>query len=162
MTEQLERLVTVLGAIGVLCLIGYAIGQFLRAFACRRKRPALTLATQWRAFAPPQRTGKAMKPEHQHLNGAKVRDLVTGIEGIAISISYHLNGCVRVCIQPEPADNKPADQVEWCDIQQVRRIGVGVRHELGLSRETAGAEAQGTGSARPAAVGGPQKDAPRI
>ncbi len=154
MINQLTTLATLLGVIGVLCLVGYAVGQFLRAADCRRKRPEYTLATQWRAFTPPQRTGRPMKHEHEHLLGAAVRDVVTGLSGIAISVSYFVNGCVRICIQPRCTDNKPATEVEWVDLQQVEKISAGVRPDLGLI--------DGNGESRhPLCSGGPQKDAPR-
>lgn len=99
-----------------------------------------------------------MNEREQELMGAKVRDLVTGIEGIVTSVAYWMNGCVRVCVQPPTHDNKPADTVEWCDVQQVERIGDGVRPALGLEPEIVA----GSAPDYPTAVGGPQKDAPRL
>lgn len=33
--------------------------------------------------------------------GQKVRDMISGNEGTAVAITTWLNGCVRICIQPE-------------------------------------------------------------
>ena len=33
--------------------------------------------------------------------GQKVRDTISGNEGTAVAITTWLNGCVRICIQPE-------------------------------------------------------------
>jgi len=101
-----------------------------------------------------------MDPKHEHLLGAEVRDVVTGLAGIAISVSYFVNGCVRVCIQPRAKDNKPASEVEWVDLQQVEHVGVGVRPDLGLIAPNGGAMAPPADFAR-GSTGGPQKDAPR-
>lgn len=159
MTDRLTAFITTFAALAVVWLIGYAAIQFTRAVTGRRtKCPEFTIATPWRAFTSTKEKAKAMNHEHQHLIGAKARDLVTGIEGIITAVSYYLNGCVRVCIQPLAKDHKPADEVEWCDVQQVRRIGVGVRQQMGL----AGTEAEPpVDHPRTAAVGGPQKDAPK-
>lgn len=40
--------------------------------------------------------------------GMKVRDKITGVEGIAVARTEWLNGCDRICIQPEGIkDGKP-------------------------------------------------------
>lgn len=42
--------------------------------------------------------------------GDKVRDNITGIEGICIARTVWINGCVRICIQPQEAkDGKPVE-----------------------------------------------------
>lgn len=54
--------------------------------------------------------------------GSRVRDNVTTLEGIAISRTEYLNGCVRYGIQPQIVkDGKSAD-VEWVDEQQMEII----------------------------------------
>lgn len=99
-----------------------------------------------------------MKQEHQNLMGAEVRDAVTGLTGVVTAITYYLNGCVRVCVQPPSRENQVADTVEWCDVQQVERIGVGVRERMGLLRDRA---PEPPADFPQLNVGGPQKDAPR-
>lgn len=56
--------------------------------------------------------------EHNFKLGQRLRDRVTGIEGIATSKVEYLNGCVQYCIQPEAKDNKNVDH-EYFDIQQL-------------------------------------------
>lgn len=88
--------------------------------------------------------------QHEDLLGTEVLDLVTQLEGIVTAVSYYLNGCVRVCVQPRSEENKPATEVEWCDVQQVRVRGAGVRRSMGIDAQTS------------TPAGGPQKrDAPR-
>jgi hypothetical protein len=42
--------------------------------------------------------------------GSKVRDVITGLEGIAICRAVWLNGCVRITVQPqETKDGKTVD-----------------------------------------------------
>lgn len=45
--------------------------------------------------------------------GQKVKDTITGLEGIAIARTEWLYGCKRITIQPQGVtdDNKPADPV---------------------------------------------------
>lgn len=51
-------------------------------------------------------------------NGDIIEDAVTGLKGMVISIVEHLNGCVRLEIQPkELKDGKPVDST-WIDIDQ--------------------------------------------
>lgn len=40
--------------------------------------------------------------------GSKVKDSVTGLEGIAIARTQWLHGCVRISIQPQGLDDKGA------------------------------------------------------
>jgi hypothetical protein len=54
--------------------------------------------------------------------GDKIRDVITGLEGIMVCRSEWLNKCVRVTIQPQEAkDGKPVDSY-CCDIEQVEVI----------------------------------------
>ncbi len=48
--------------------------------------------------------------------GDRVKDKITGLEGIAVGITNYLYGCRRVSIQPEQVkDHKPAD---WFTIDE--------------------------------------------
>lgn len=53
--------------------------------------------------------------------GLSVRDIVTGLEGIAVSATLYLNGCLHYCIQKRGADKdgKPFE-LEWVDAQQIQ------------------------------------------
>lgn len=59
--------------------------------------------------------------------GRKVRDKVSGIEGIAVSRTEFLNGCVRYSIQPKPAKKDGSIPGElWFDVKQLEVVGPGV------------------------------------
>ena len=54
--------------------------------------------------------------------GKKIKDKVSGMEGMVVSITHFLNGCVRVSIQPPvDQDNKMQDE-RWFDYQQVELV----------------------------------------
>lgn len=54
--------------------------------------------------------------------GSRVRDLITGLTGIAIARTEWLYGCARVVVEPtELRDGKPMDAV-WFDEQRVEEI----------------------------------------
>lgn len=57
--------------------------------------------------------------------GEKVRDTVTGFEGIAVARLEYLNGCVQYCVQPPAKDNK-VEEGTWVDEAQLQAVGVGV------------------------------------
>lgn len=38
--------------------------------------------------------------------GDKVKDTITGFEGIAVAITFWLNGCTRISVQKEKLDEK--------------------------------------------------------
>ncbi len=55
--------------------------------------------------------------------GFKVRDCVTGFEGVATSVSFDLPGCVMVTVQPTmDKDNKIPDS-RWVDHKRLEVIG---------------------------------------
>ena len=58
--------------------------------------------------------------------GRRVKDLVTGIEGIAVGRCEYLNGCVQIYIRPKA--KKTGEEVEgiWADDIQVKDLGPGV------------------------------------
>lgn len=54
--------------------------------------------------------------------GDKVKDAVTGFEGVVIARSEYLNGCIRYGVQsPKLKDNKPQD-CEWIDQGQLSLV----------------------------------------
>lgn len=61
--------------------------------------------------------------EHFKLLGFKVRDIVTGFEGIAESVSFDLYGCVQYVIRP-PIDKKKSEQPpgHWFDAKRLEKI----------------------------------------
>ena len=54
--------------------------------------------------------------------GDLVKDLVTGLEGVAIAECRYLNGCVQFEIQPE-AEYNILPKSEWVDKIQIRKTG---------------------------------------
>lgn len=68
--------------------------------------------------------------------GQKVRDTVAGIEGVVMTLYYHINGCVRVSIQPPPGkDGKVMDQ-HHCDHKVLKVVDDGVSQTV--KRESTG------------------------
>ena len=68
--------------------------------------------------------------ERNFILGDKVRDTVTGFEGIATIESKHLNGCTQIEITPRLKKGEPVKIEEVCgmafDIQQIEKIGNGI------------------------------------
>jgi hypothetical protein len=57
--------------------------------------------------------------------GDRVRDKISGFEGIAAARTEYLNGCVRITVEPEGLhDGKPVE-AQWFDEQQVDVIEAG-------------------------------------
>jgi hypothetical protein len=57
--------------------------------------------------------------------GDKVKDVVTGLAGIAVAKTHYLQGCARIGVQPqELKDGKPVE-VYWVDEPQLEVIEVG-------------------------------------
>ncbi|MEO8082530.1 MAG: hypothetical protein ABI780_01775 [Ardenticatenales bacterium] len=59
--------------------------------------------------------------------GDKVRDLVTGFEGIAVASTTWLNGCERVSVQPVGKNEKGGTfESETFDVTQLEVVEAGV------------------------------------
>lgn len=57
--------------------------------------------------------------KHLDLLGARVRDRVTGIEGIVESVSFDLYGCIQTVVNPGlDKDKKPQDS-RWMDVSRL-------------------------------------------
>ena len=56
--------------------------------------------------------------------GQKVRDKVTGFEGIAIAKVEYLNGCVQFCVKPKAVDSKMLEG-EYIDDGQLEVVDDG-------------------------------------
>jgi len=57
--------------------------------------------------------------------GQKLRDKVSGFEGIATSRIEYLNGCVQFCLKPKSTDGKMPEG-EYIDIQQLEVVDDGL------------------------------------
>ena len=73
--------------------------------------------------------------------GNKVRDIVTGFEGIAISRIEYLNGCIQYGVKPKVnKDGKHLD-VEYIDQEQIEVISKGVTAKVTkLTSDTPGGD----------------------
>lgn len=60
--------------------------------------------------------------------GKKVRDRITGFEGIAIGECTYLFGCNQIGIAP-PAQNGEVKGSQWFDIGRIEIIGEGISAE---------------------------------
>ena len=70
--------------------------------------------------------------------GSRVRDIYTGLEGIAIGRTEWMYGCNRIGIEPtELHDGKPI-AAQWFDEQRIEEVKPERRHVSVLSRATAG------------------------
>lgn len=57
--------------------------------------------------------------KHLSLLGLQVKDRVTGMTGIVVSVSFDLYGCVQAIVHPGlTPDGKPAEQ-HWFDIARL-------------------------------------------
>ena len=58
--------------------------------------------------------------------GDKVRDNISGLEGIAVARTEWLHGCIRIAVQPEAKDNKVPDSVTFDEpqLKLVKKIPV--------------------------------------
>lgn len=64
-------------------------------------------------------------PETHMKLGNELKDIVSGVSGIAVARVEYLNGCVQFCIQPRAADGKRPDCM-YIDQQQLVLEGEGV------------------------------------
>jgi len=59
---------------------------------------------------------------HIQMLGMRVRDRVTGLEGVVTSVSFDLYGCVQTIVNPgRGTDGKPMELV-WFDIARLEII----------------------------------------
>ena len=61
--------------------------------------------------------------------GNKVKDIITGFEGIATSKVEFLNGCIQYCVKPIIGTDGKMPEGEYIDQQQLVVIGQGVAIE---------------------------------
>jgi len=69
--------------------------------------------------------------------GKKVKDKVTGFEGIAIGICNYLYGCQQVGVAPAAKDGK-IENAQWFDIGRIKITGKGVAVEEVTAAEPGG------------------------
>jgi hypothetical protein len=76
--------------------------------------------------------------------GQKVKDVVTGFEGIITGRAQYIYGCDQYCVVPKARDGKTAEG-QWFDEGRIKIIGRGIFPEEVMADKP----------------GGPQRDAPR-
>ncbi len=59
--------------------------------------------------------------QHFALLGFKVRDKLTGLEGIVVSIAFDISGCVQGLVSPPAKDGKAGD-VYWFDTKRLTAL----------------------------------------
>lgn len=83
-----------------------------------------------------------MMEEHELTLGDLVQDRVTGIKGIATAKTEFLNGCIQVEVTPKINPNEPLTPEKAFgisfDIQQLKRIGVGLNIKERETKKTGG------------------------
>ncbi len=71
--------------------------------------------------------------------GTKIKDRITGLEGIAIAKIEYLNGCVQYSIKPKLDKDGKVQEGEWVDSQQIAVVGEKVLEVKKASGGTGGA-----------------------
>lgn len=75
--------------------------------------------------------------------GSKLRDVVSGLEGIATGRLEYLNGCVQYLIDPPLDKDGKLQKGMWVDSQQVEKVGDGIKV---AKRSTGGSSAKAPSS----------------
>lgn len=83
--------------------------------------------------------------------GDKVRDVVSGLEGIATARCLYLNGCDHIGIQPPAKDGK-IPPIQWVDVPQVEVVPV---RSKSLPRYSSGRVGSGSSRGGPSTGGNP-------
>jgi hypothetical protein len=58
--------------------------------------------------------------------GDKVKDVVTGLTGIAVAKTHYLQGCARFAVQPQDLKDGRPVEVYWVDEPQLEVVEAGV------------------------------------
>lgn len=59
--------------------------------------------------------------QHLDILGYPVRDKVTGLEGVAVSVSFDLYGCIQVIVNPGIDKEGKQKEQGWYDISRIER-----------------------------------------
>jgi len=62
--------------------------------------------------------------QHLKLLGYRMRDVVTGYEGVVESVSFDLYGCIQAAVRPEMQKDKPTEIPEgrWLDVKRLELV----------------------------------------
>lgn len=59
--------------------------------------------------------------------GQKVKDVVSGLEGIVTAKIEYLNGCIQFCVKPKASDKDTKfPEGDYIDVEQLKVIGKGL------------------------------------
>lgn len=53
--------------------------------------------------------------EYMKIMGFRVRDIVTGFQGVATAVSFDLYGCIQVVVQPPAGEGGKIEESRWFD-----------------------------------------------
>lgn len=57
--------------------------------------------------------------EYMKFLGMKVKDRVTGFQGVVESVSFDLYGCVQVVVRPETGKDGKQGEAHWFDAKRI-------------------------------------------
>lgn len=76
--------------------------------------------------------------------GEKVKDTVTGFEGVVSILAFELFNCPRACIQPiDGTDSTEMSDSEWVDVPRLESVGDGVTDDVSDLQQTSDVSATG-------------------
>lgn len=78
--------------------------------------------------------------EHLKLLGCKVRDVVTGFEGIVETVGFDLYGCIQAVVKPGLDDKGQIQDGRWLDVKRLIAISQPVMVAPRFDQLAAGAE----------------------
>ncbi|MCJ7747862.1 MAG: hypothetical protein MUP27_08965 [Desulfobacterales bacterium] len=61
--------------------------------------------------------------------GSRVKDQITGFEGIVRAVNYWDNGCVKYAVQGQVVKDGKIPECEWIDEQQLELIDAALKKE---------------------------------
>jgi len=70
--------------------------------------------------------------------GSKMRDKITGFEGVCTGEAKYINGCVQMCLAPPIDKDGKKVEPEWFDSQRLEIIGDGPVRVAVFQQATAG------------------------
>ena len=68
-------------------------------------------------------TAKATIEVHLDLLGTRMKDVVTGFEGMVESVCFDTYGCVQACIKPKADKEGKVPDGYWFDIKRLKANG---------------------------------------
>ncbi len=76
--------------------------------------------------------------------GQKVKDIVTGFEGIVVARVEFINGCVQYAVRPKVDDKGNMVESEYIDVDRLKLVNSGVQGMMKTYETTIGGESPPT------------------